>query len=365
MGMNVTRKVGRIPSLDGWRAISIVLVLLSHEWATKGAPKVTYPLSIIFDQGSLGVRIFFVISGYLITHLMLREVSATGHFNLRQFYTRRMLRIFPVYFMFLTVLALMQFAGLFKDIYSSWLGALTFTRNMVGRGDSPTGHLWSLAVEEQFYLAWPIAFSTLALFRRAPLAIAILTAVTVGTFFVRLIPCSDASFVCVRLLSKTSALRFSDCLAVGCLGAFILDVLPERGWWHEARAINIIGFASTACLIFSTFITSDSTLSLSALVTGQTLLTMAAIYATTRGGVLAIPLNAPPVVVLGVISYSLYVWHMLFVADYLPGLAGIWIDDWRLWWIPALLLASISYYCYERRFIELRHRYRPAPLPSD
>jgi peptidoglycan/LPS O-acetylase OafA/YrhL len=364
--MNDKVKTGRIPSLDGWRAISIVLVLLSHEWATSHAPNIPYPWSILFNQGSLGVRIFFVISGYLITHLMLREVELTGRFSVGQFYARRALRILPVYFLYLAVLAVMQGVGLFHDTISSWLGALTFTRNMVGNGLSPTGHLWSLSVEEQFYLAWPITFSALGLFWRRRLAIAVLIAVIALAFIARLIPCSGTSFACERLLGDKSALRFADCLAIGCLGAFVVDMFEQHGRCLCDRHASIVGLMATAALVFSatSFVQTDI-LGWSLLVTTQALLTIVAIYSTTRGGILAIPLNVTPVIALGVMSYSLYIWHMLFLAHYQPGFGDLIIDDWRLWWLPALVVALASYYFYERRFKALRRKARPTPLPSD
>jgi len=124
-----------------------------------------YQLEKAFD-GELGVRIFFVLSGFLITHLLLEEASATGTISLKRFYIRRTLRILPIYVTYLLVLGVLTALGLYHDSFSSWIGALTFTRNMIGQGRSATVQLWSLAVEEQFYLLWPMTLYAFSLWRR-------------------------------------------------------------------------------------------------------------------------------------------------------------------------------------------------------
>src|SRR3954467_5480457 len=91
----------RLPSLDGWRAVAIALVVLSHFEAARGFPAPSW-WSLAF-QGNLGVRMFFVISGLLITYLLLIEADRSGRVSLRAFYMRRALRILPVYFLYLGV----------------------------------------------------------------------------------------------------------------------------------------------------------------------------------------------------------------------------------------------------------------------
>lgn len=349
----------RIPSLDGWRAIAIVLVLLSHEWGTKNAPTVTGALGIAFRQGDLGVRIFLVLSGYLITLLMLREADDVGSFSLRSFYVRRVLRIFPVYFLFLAVLFSLQVAGLYTDTPSSWIGSLSFTRNMVGDGLSATGHLWSLSVEEQFYLLWPLTFAALALHRRPALAVGLLAAVVIGAFVVRLVPCSGHSFVCERVLNVHSAFRYADCLAIGCLGAFVARRLGMGGEGGSVLTLAFLG--ATAALIASAIPAPTQRWAISGLVTLQAVLTMVALYGSTRvTGAWNGLLNSPVLVQLGVVSYSLYIWHMLFLAHYVGDrVSASSVYDWRVWWIAAVLVAFASYYLFERRFIGLRTHFRP------
>src|ERR1035437_3942506 len=102
--------LGRFPSLDGWRALSILLVLGAHCKATAGFPPRLGPVCYWIFDGDLGVRFFFVISGFLITWLIMAENERNGRVNLWHFYARRALRILPVYFAFLcTLLALQLF----------------------------------------------------------------------------------------------------------------------------------------------------------------------------------------------------------------------------------------------------------------
>ena len=149
----------RFPALDGLRAIAAVLVVFFHY----GGPD--------WLQGWAGVQMFFVLSGFLITTLMLREERRTGEISLKEFYLRRAFRILPVYFVILLVTAVGS--ALFGTFVSNGIGPalkyfLTFTNEFAGA--SPYGQSWSLGIEQKFYLVWPlvaIALGTVVLKRRA------------------------------------------------------------------------------------------------------------------------------------------------------------------------------------------------------
>lgn len=166
--MSEFSRIGYRPDLQGLRALAVALVVASH-----------FGFSLL-EGGFLGVDVFFVLSGFLITRLLVREIEATGTLNLARFYARRIKRLFPamllmVYMVFVTAIIWLPGAGL-RDGLSAAPYALTWTSNLffdfrqLGYFDSLDHsdfflHTWSLAVEEQFYLAWPL----LLLFLTGPL----------------------------------------------------------------------------------------------------------------------------------------------------------------------------------------------------
>jgi len=149
---------GRIPSLDGIRAISIGLVIFSHLAGTHHFP-VRWSI-FSSDLGMLGVRVFFVISGFLITTLLLEEYADSGGISLPWFYFRRTLRIFPAAYAFIAVIFILHGLDLVSLQSRDMLHALTYTMNYsqdsFHRHSWTMYHLWSLSVEEQFYLLWYI-----------------------------------------------------------------------------------------------------------------------------------------------------------------------------------------------------------------
>jgi peptidoglycan/LPS O-acetylase OafA/YrhL len=130
----------RVPCLDGLRALSIGLVLSGHLVGTRGFPVIPRWLLPPFFNGSLGVTVFFVISGFLITGLLAREVDQRGGVDFRQFYLRRALRIFPAYYTLLAVVLLLRALGAVSVSGTELLAAFTYTRNFVPQGAWHTGH---------------------------------------------------------------------------------------------------------------------------------------------------------------------------------------------------------------------------------
>ena len=150
-----------IPSLDGIRAVSVAIVFVAHAGLEKIIP------------GGFGVTCFFFLSGFLITTLLRREREKSGATNLKNFYMRRVIRIVPPMAITVIVSILLSMAGLFSD-YWNWAGVFgnfIFVTNYMGvfgwTGPPGTGVLWSLAVEEHFYLLFPVVFAC-CLVKRSP-----------------------------------------------------------------------------------------------------------------------------------------------------------------------------------------------------
>jgi peptidoglycan/LPS O-acetylase OafA/YrhL len=200
----------RIPSLDGLRAISIALVMLSHliKWKHVSLP-------VLQAYGDLGVHVFFVLSGYLITDLLLRERERTSSIDLPTFYLRRAFRIFPAAFVFLAVVVVLYW----REI--RWVhvaAAVFYVANLDLSRPWIFGHLWSLSIEEQFYLLWPVALKKWQRHR-----VAILIGVFVGT------PVMRAILYAIKAHGPVTASLpvVSDQLAIGCLLAIFAKRLPR------------------------------------------------------------------------------------------------------------------------------------------
>ncbi|MEM1099818.1 MAG: acyltransferase [Planctomycetota bacterium] len=141
------------PQLDGLRAIAVIAVLISHWTSSNDFLKI--------NIGAVGVNVFFVLSGFLITQILLnaREKSGTKTSNqvvLKAFYARRLLRIFPIYYAAILVGVLCDWQLMREDVWYHLLYLSNIRDTVRGSWSPGLGHLWSLSVEEQFYLVWPI-----------------------------------------------------------------------------------------------------------------------------------------------------------------------------------------------------------------
>ena len=214
------------PQLDGLRGVAILLVIAGH--VLQGG------FAIPNDLGALGVLVFFVLSGFLITGLLDREKQQTGNIRLSTFYFRRVLRLFPALFCFLAVLLLMIKVGLVRDTpWYAVVACIIYVRNIWGRGSS-TGHIWSLSIEEQFYIFWPLLMRRLS--RRFALRVAITGAIAISVF--RMVAIHFEWFeYWTSIFYERSWFRF-DSILVGCTIALLLSQLTNlnKVTWYFSRS---------------------------------------------------------------------------------------------------------------------------------
>jgi len=364
--MEAQAKPIRLPSLDGWRALSILMVLGAHSTHATGFPEELRPLFLWVFDGALGVRFFFCISGFLITYLMLQEAERTGRMSLRDFYVRRTLRILPVYFLYLAVLLGLQCTTPLKLTAGEWAASLTFTADFAS-GQWLNGHLWSLAVEEQFYLLWPVLFVAGGLasrWRQALLVLAlpvVLAPVLRVAGYLQWLPPAWQ-----WLVNPYSFLLHCDALGMGCCAAFLLHGHAGRVWaWLCLRPGLVCAAAlggiviptALARLFLAGFFTVPLTPTCQAL--GFVILMVQSVLLPDWGAYRL--LNSAAAGQLGVLSYSLYIWQQLFCAS--PATFGLnqpWWLSFPGWLAPALAVAACSYYAFERPFLSLRARFRRA-----
>jgi len=348
-----------LPALDGLRAIAVLVVIVYHA----GYARV---------PGDLGVSIFFVLSGFLITRLLLGEWERTGDVSLRRFYLRRALRIFPAYYAFIlltmaadTVLGARwapgRVAAAFGYVYN-YYNAIHLGRPF------DTAHAWSLSVEEQFYLLWPALFILLA--RRGERALrlgllAAIAAVLAWRSWLYLGAGAGQHYVYNALDTRL------DNLAVGCFLA-VVATSPAAG-----RVTGVLARYTWAPLVTAALVlVSRKTLggswhyslgfTVDAVLFGLLIAQLLRLHATRAWRWLDHPLLRW----LGALSYPMYLWHVwgLAAAGHLPLPGGL----------PARLLAGIaltvglaatSYYLLERPILALRERLEnrllvPAPAPA-
>jgi peptidoglycan/LPS O-acetylase OafA/YrhL len=283
---------GRIPGLDGIRGIAVLMVVASHAFRSTG--RFGVPLARL---GFVGVTIFFVLSGYLITRLLLDEESRTGRVSLRRFYGRRLLRIQPPAFAYLIFVVLLAKTGCVeiasRDIWSAILPVRNFFY-----GSPLTQHFWSLSIEEQFYLAWPLIFF-LVRQSRWRLALTVLP-VTFGPVLHRLLRTEHGGG-----FFRTDL--WCDGLLTGC-GLAIARSLPlyARALTAAGRS-KLVVLASIVTVELQFFRESFGYAQILLPTLGLIAIALLVNAASQQIGVL----DSSPLRWLGRISYSLYLWQQL------------------------------------------------------
>ena len=327
---------GRVRSLDGVRGIAVLLVLLAHVHISG------HSLPRAAEMGNIGVRLFFVLSGFLITSLLQNEEATKGFVSLKDFYMRRAFRILPACWFYVLVIAIM--AAMHSCVISRlalW-ASLAYVSNFV-RWDlieQPLRHLWSLSVEEQFYVMWPFLFVYLPRFRRK----IVFTVMVASPLWRIAIVAHPAWHIGETIDRRLDAI--ADCIAVGC---FIALRPPAASLLRPIRAGLSLALLFTG--IAGGFTLMHPRLYYGA---GETLLNCGlAIFvaAAVRFRVCACFrwLESSPLVVMGTLSYSLYLWQQIVLMR--EGVASP-----PLWSQLCLcgVLAVLSFFLIEKPALRLR-----------
>jgi peptidoglycan/LPS O-acetylase OafA/YrhL len=359
-----------IPALDGIRAVAVALVLAEHG----GLPGVS--------GGFLGVDVFFVLSGFLITSLLLDEFRSKGRIRLRDFWIRRARRLLPALLvMVLTVVAVRRLfpteatAALRDDAVASffWMSNWAFVAQKTdyfsqGAPPSPLQHTWSLGVEEQYYLLWPLlVIAVAALFwKRLRLAVFVLAAAgVVASATAAVVMAPDLNRVYFGTDTRIQA------LLVGAAAAALLvrdwKVLTSGGTLIRTRyrrwaatALSVVGLAGLVVLAhYATGSARDFRYGLLIVVAVAAVLVIAPV-ALDQGSPVARVLAWRPLVWLGAISYGVYLWHWpIFLA--LNGERTGW-SGWPLFalrCVATIAVAAASWWLLEQPI----RRWRPVIVP--
>jgi peptidoglycan/LPS O-acetylase OafA/YrhL len=286
--VNARPRLGHVAALDGVRGVAIALVISTHYWGLPGG-------------GPVGVGLFFVLSGFLITTLLLEERAETGRLALGGFYVRRARRLFPALVVLLACYLLVEGTG---GLAAAAAGALYFGNISTAfafhdtLSGTPLGHLWSLAQEEQFYFVWPLTLLLLMRARRLMLTMAVLLAALI--VYRAVLGANGASVIRLYYAPDTHA----DWLLAGSL----LAVARRR--WPRLNVPEPVALAAFTT-VFVGLLLNPWTLAWQewqgvVFEAGCVAFVAAAVSRTQLAAVLSVQ----PLVQLGKISYSLYLWHV-------------------------------------------------------
>ena len=318
--------------IDGWRGIAAGLVVFSHacdyRFGQATGLVAHYAQRLAGPLAEIGVQLFFVISGFIITSLLLREQSERGVVSIRAFYARRVCRIMPplaVYYAALMLLAAMRAIALPR---ASLLSSATFTCNTgIVECDWWVAHTWSLAVEEQFYLGWPLLFAALAARARPRLLLAVLAVCAVVTVLQKpTFHANATSFACIAAgaLYATSGRVRQACRRYTHGGVLLAAVLLVT----LGPLTRAAPFVTVALPVLITYI----------------------VFAGNAIGRVRKVLESAPLQLIGAGSYSLYLWQQLFLAQpprYAAGAPSLLL-------LPLVVFASVR--LVEQPFIRLGRR---------
>lgn len=389
--------LAHMPAIDGVRGIAILLVLVHHFTPQVSGPHLTRRFLEFAHTGWVGVDLFFVLSGFLITAILLKTRNSEDYFL--NFYARRTLRIFPVYYIVLAVLLLAvpvmmqtpilsQFIGHYfgkitKDLPEmingqSWLWLYGTNIKIAAEGErwGAVNHFWSLAVEEHFYLFWPLVVWFVS--SRANLIKVCLVCILGAPILRGMLMLAGFDSVVPYVLTPCRV----DSLAVGALTSILItDPRVVRLWTKRSRilALGAVTGLVTLVAVYRRFdrddlMTTIAGYSLLAFVSAWVVLEAAQMRSGWKFRIVANPVFTS----LGKYSYGLYVTHMFFAPAYvalfgwkqLIALTGSYNAAIAIHLVLAITcswgIAWLSYHLMEKHFLRLKvfFDYRRAPVPA-
>lgn len=343
-----------LPSLDGLRALSIIMVVGSHVLIGKNIHN-TF-LNSIFN-GALGVGIFFTISGFIITTLLMKEQIDTNSISLKNFYIRRFLRIIPLAYLFLIVLIVLNQIFRMGINFSGFLLAFLFLKNFVGSETDPaTTHYWSLSVEEQYYLIFPYFFKKNRKYYLVfgfALIFLIIPAVVWIHFHVAWLS-NNLIFSFVFMLMYKLPL-----ILIGSIFS-ILFFKYNHLFKKYSNSLLSLGILVAIITINSDFaiLTKVKGFLFTNAITGMLIACLIGINVFENKSIVFKVLNNNAVILIGKLSYSIYIWQQIFTFS-IP-----WANTNNLFGsltfnlVVLFIVSYLSYNYYERPFLKLKQSFQ-------
>lgn len=350
-------KQTKFQALDGLRGVSILLVIISHFFRS-------YSLNDHYT-GRLGVHIFFVISGFLITTLLFKEKLKYGKLNLKNFYIRRCFRILPVVLLYLTVLIFLKMVYDLKISGTSFLASFLFIKNLpiLHHRDWYTEHFWTLGVEEQFYLLFPFLFWLLGVqyYKRLVLflivALPMLALICGARLDIRFLHVNlsihNALGNIVQVFSKgTGSILSGSFFAILFFSQNkLIKIIYEKASYVSSFILFILSFmlCMPAFRLYIPFI-SEAIFSV--------LIAIVIILNLKERSFLGQLLNNDLIKKIGILSFSLYVWQQPFTFQqpWSKGNISFWALSLNI--VGMFAVAILSYTFYERKFLKYKDLFK-------
>ena len=350
-------------SLDGLRCVCILLVLWHHRprLFSEGTE-----LPMVLSRGFTGVDFFFVLSGFLITTLLLREEAQDGQFSIGGFYRRRILRIVPVYFLVVSLAAIWWIGVRGQGEWWSYLPYYyVFLANFLD-GDIPLlAPMWSLSVEEQYYMIWPALLLLVPALRwRVPLVLVLVAAIYAS---------AQGLLPEIRLYGSVV---IDVSLPDPSYGAILIGSLTAIALHHPAgfrRLWRVVGHPAAPLVLFLALVAAwqflpGILLGWPSLVMHLLMAAILAALSVREDHLLAPVLRWWPIARIGAVSYGLYLWHLVGRHVGVESAAALGFEGLVAGWValPLYLLASIaiaeaSFRGFESYFLKLKAGRRPRP----
>jgi peptidoglycan/LPS O-acetylase OafA/YrhL len=363
-------RLGHRPALDGVRGLSILVVMFEHGF-----------LFLYGRGGFLGVDIFFVLSGLLITALLAQEWQEKNSISFKRFYTRRALRLLPGLFalvIFTTIQVLLFPPEVGRlPVFRHLLGVLFYVENWVG-GYTVIGHTWSLSIEEQFYIAWPLVLFLLLKLGLSPRKILLILFAVISLVVVHR---ARLFYQRYGVISTPYDLRFHfdyrlytgtdtrcDSLLVGCAAGILVSwrMIPNSA--TLLKSLRVIAFIS--CVVLGLAIIFVPIYWSYLYYGGFTLIAIAiasilVLLMLSPGALISRVLQWPLLTWFGRLSYSLYLWHVTVYSFYIVHFGPLPIKSYTLRiFIPlaikfacSVVVACASFYLLEKRFLRMKERF--------
>lgn len=342
--------VTHISSLDGVRAIAALLILWLHFWSVaEGSTSLVNFLVKTASIGQIGVPLFFVLSGFLISRILLRKKGENDYF--RSFYLKRSLRIFPLYYFFLLLVFFIYPLIVQVPVtplslsWPNWLYLQNFAMTFNWHYEGP-GHLWSLAVEEHFYILWPIIVYYTNLKQLKRICIAVCVAEPIVRYFM------FSSNIEVFYFSFT---RFDEL----CFGALLAIAEAEKKIL-SSLVLRITAVVCLTALVFCFVKSGERSLTVQVFkfsLLGMLFYSGLALLLKEKVSVVSHFFSSKPLMFIGKISYGLYIYHpfaFLVIETYFST-SNVWVNFISCI-TSSFALSITSYYLLEKPFLRLKDK---------